>query len=541
MLQHASDRPLVPATAQRLEGEVNEIRAIYDRLYPQHALTLVLLQGDDPTWGAPEVFEGPVSLGPQHVPGRFLGMIRRPGPRPDAAEVTVVLSVPRPPTEGEIRHAEAPWQPVRPLAPIFRMQPILYEDIRYRFEMRRKARAPVRHAHRPLPFGKGVTMLSPDLPQPPADRPRPAILIGVHWLEVGGAENLAFDCAAWAVEAGLRVFVVASTPSLQRLAHRLPAGDDVQFIRLDRYLPPKLWPRFVERLVTQENIRLVHIHHCAPLYESLPQLRVFAPQVQVIDSTHIVEYADGGYPRLSGVWSNFIDLHHVISTGLVDYFRDRFGILHNVRLGRMIERHDDPAALPRPNLTPGQKTLHVAFIGRLYYQKRPVVLALTLRALDRWARANGVDLTASIVGEGPFAPAVARLLARFGLRERVTMLPGNADVPALLGRSDILLLPSNNEGLALVCYEAIRHGCIPVGTDVGAQSEIVPADLLVPLAPRRTVRETVRRVRRLWQDAAFLDRQHAAMRAAWSRIAADPTAREVLMPIYEQAARQARD
>ena len=32
----------------------------------------------------------------------------------------------------------------------------------------------------------------------------------------------------------------------------------------------------------------------------------------------------------------------------------------------------------------------------------------------------------------------------------VTVLPGNADIPALLGRSDILLLPSSNEGLALV-------------------------------------------------------------------------------------------
>lgn len=542
MLLRTADRPLTGAAAERLAGELNEIRAIYNRLYANHSLNLVLLHGDDPRQAATQVIEGPVMLGPQHVPGDLLGVVSRPGPHPGAGEVTVVASVPRPPTAGERQNAEAPWKPVRPLAAMFGLAPLLYEEIRYRTEMIRKRRALNRHSHRMLPLGTGTSMLPlPGDLHTAASDARPAVLIGFHWLEVGGAEKLAFDCVEWALEAGLRVFVVASVPALQQLVGRLPDHDDVRFIRLDRYLPHHLWPRFVQKLAVEENIRLIHIHHCQPLYDSLPQLRVFAPWVKVIDSTHIVEYANGGYPRISGVWSNFIDIHHVISGELTDYYRDRFGVLHNVRLGRMIDRHDEPAALPPLNLKPGRESLHVAFVGRLFYQKRPVVLALILRALDRWARTHRIELSATIVGDGPFAPAVGRLLGRHGLAERVEMLPGNADVPALLDRSDILLLPSNNEGLALVCYEAIERGCIPIATDVGSQAEIVPADLLVPLAPHRTVRQTVRIVGRLWEDADFLARQQREMQAAWVRISADPTAKEVLMPIYEDAARNAED
>lgn len=542
MSLRASDRPLPAAIVERFDGELGEIRAIHDRLFADHALTLVLLHGDDPQDRGVDVIEGPATLGPQHLSEDFLGIIARPGPHPGAAEATVVATVPRAPTIGEKKDAEAPWKPVRVLAPVFGLAPMLYEEIRYRVEMRRKARVTRRHSHKMLPRGTGTPMLSMQGGRQLAPQSaRPAILIGFHWLEMGGAEKLGFDCVRWALAAGLRVFVVAAVPSLQRQAHRLPDHEDVRFIRLDRYLPFHLWPRFIQKLVIDENIRLVHIHHCLPLYDSLPQLRVFAPWVKVIDSTHIVEYANGGFPRTSGIWSNFIDVHHVISGELVDYFRDRFNVMHNVRLGRMIDRHDESTILPPLNLKPGQKQLHVAFVGRLFYQKRPIVVALALRALHRWAQANQVDLRATIVGDGPFAPALAKLLNRYGLAERVDMLPGGSDVPALLERSDILLLPSSNEGLALVCYEAIERGCIPISTDVGSQNEIVPKDLLVPVAPRRAVRETVRIVGRLWGDAAFLARQQQAMQAAWSRISADPTAQEVMMPIYEDAARNIED
>lgn len=531
----ASSRPVPPQVAEYVAQEVARATAIYRRLYPVETLDFVFFESQDPVWSAPTVTEGAFTFRPDHFTADYLGHLRLPGQSDTAPCITITLTIPRPPLPAELKQTDQPWTPPRALAALFALSPLSYEQIRWLTEMKRKRRSRRMHQMRSLPRGTGSSLFP--LPQAtPAPDKRPAILIGLHWLEVGGAEKLGFDCVEWALEAGLRVIVVAAVPSLQRLADRLPDHPDVEFIRLDRYLPHHLWPRYIEKLARAENIRIVHIHHCVPLYETLPQLRALLPDIRVIDSTHIVEYLDGGYPRISGVWSNFIDSHHVISGELVDYFRDQFRIPGKAVLGRMLTRPETPAPLPPVRLQAGQKTLSVIFIGRLYYQKRPVVVIGALRALAAWAQKNGVTLTATIVGEGPFLPVIRRLIQRYGLAGQVTLQPANANVPALLEKSDILLLPSNNEGLALVCYEAVAHGCIPVSTDVGSQNEVVPAELLLPLSPRGSVRGIVRAVDRLWRDPAFLEQQKTELHRLQARLAADPTAKEVLMPQYLAAA-----
>ncbi|TJZ93245.1 glycosyltransferase family 4 protein [Paracoccus gahaiensis] len=535
MSRPASSKPADPAMAAHVLACVDEARGIYELLFPTQRLQFVLSLGSDPLWARPEVIEGAYVPRPQDLGADYLGTVIRPGSRPDAPEVTVRLAIPRPPLPSELKQSDAPWRPIRRLGALFGASPLAYEGLRHQAEMLRKRREERRQTKVALPLGDGSDLI--DRPAAPATQHRPAILIGMHWLEMGGAEKLGFDTVTWALAAGLRVFVVASVPAIQRLADRLPDHPDVAFIRLDRYLPHKLWPRYVAQLALTENIRAVHIHHCTPLYESLPMLRMHLPWLQAIDSTHIVEYANGGYPRISGVWSNFLDLQHVISRDLVDYLQGGFHTPPGqVVLGRMRDRDAGVASLPPLRFQPGQTTLHVSFVGRLYYQKRPVVVVEILRALAGWAQKNGVAFTATMVGDGPFDGTITRLLRRYGLTDTVAQMPGQADIPALLGRSDILLLPSNNEGLALVCYEAVAQGCIPISTRVGSQGELLPEDLLVPLAPRASVKATVAAVDRMWRDADVLARHKAGLQEAWTRLSADPTAEEILMPVYRRIA-----
>lgn len=536
----AQDKSVGPATTAHVQDQIREARSIYETLFPVQHLHFILTMGHDPVWSHPEIIEGPHVPRPADLGADFLGCLERPGLREDSPEVTIRLSIPRPPLPQEIRQTAAPWQPHGRLGALFRASPLAYEQLRYQAEMLRKRRADRRHDRTALPLGPGSVLIPP--PRPRASDKRPAILIGMHWLEVGGAEKLGFDTIRWALAAGLRVFVVASVPSIQRLADRLPDHPDLTFVRLDRYLPHHLWPRYVERLVLAQNIRAVHIHHCVPLYECLPMLRARTPWVTTIDSTHIIEFADGGYPRISGVWSNYLDVQHVISKDLAGYFRGTFQApSRRVVLGRMLDRKAEAGRPPELRLQARQSALHLAFVGRLFYQKRPVVVVEILRALDAWAQKNGVALSATMVGEGPYGEPVKRLLGRYGLAGKVTQSPGDTDVEALLARSDILLLPSNNEGLALVCYEAIGRGCIPVSTRVGAHEEVLPPDLLVRLEPRATIRDTVAVIDRMWRDDAFLARQKAALQAGWAQLAADPTAEEVLMPIYHRVACRDQD
>lgn len=524
--------------AYDLGNQIMEMRAIYERIFPTQHLRYIIDMGESAIWSYPEIIEGVYIPKPRDLSSQLLGTVERPGLREDSPEVTVKISIPRQALPSEQKQTDAPWRPQAGLGRLFAANPMAYEYIRFQAEMRRKHRSEHHHITS-LPLGEGTELLPK--PQRPDTDKRPAALIGMHWLETGGAEKLGFDAIRWALESGLRVFVVASVPSIQRLAHKLPDHPDVTFIRLDRWLPHYLWPRFVEKLALKENITLVHNHHCIPLYETLPLLRSRLPWVKTLDSTHIVEYADGGYPRSSGVWSNYLDMQHVISGELVTYLRGCFNAPSGkVVLGRMLDWAENAAPMPELRLKTRQKSLHVAFIGRMYYQKRPVVAVETLRALNAWAKKNGVEFSATMVGEGPFEGAVTRLLRRYGLGGKVTQMRSNIDIPALLERSDILILPSNNEGLALVCYEAIAHGCIPISTRVGSQSELLPDDLLIPLPPHTAVRQTVLAVDRMWHDNEFLQRQKDGLAERWRKLSTDPTAEEVLKPIYRAASEDAQ-
>jgi glycosyltransferase involved in cell wall biosynthesis len=363
----------------------------------------------------------------------------------------------------------------------------------------------------------------------------PAVLIGFHWLSYGGAEKLAFDTVDWALEHGLRVIVVADVNGPQPLIDKLPDDPRVTVLRMDCYVPRDLMSAFLVALIGRENIVLTHNHHCTALYEALPAMRARCPNVVHIDSLHIVEHANGGYPRISGVWSNFLDYHHVISTDLKEFYRKNFRVNRKVILGRLLD-DTQREATPQPlRIMAGQKTVRVIFVGRMMHQKRPILVVEIFRKLARWGQENGVVFQFDLVGEGPYRAAIDALVTAHGLRDCMRFHDAGTDVSALLAQSDILILPSTNEGLALVCYEAIEQGCVPISSDVGAQSELMPEALLVPWAPRRAVKDTVAAVKRLLSDPAHVLDMQTQLHARFAKLATEPSAKDVISALYVKA------
>ena len=55
------------------------------------------------------------------------------------------------------------------------------------------------------------------------------------------------------------------------------------------------------------------------------------------------------------------------------------------------------------------------------------------------------------------------------------------EMPLLLNCVDVLLLPSKNEGLGMICAEAIRCGASVAGSDAGGISEVIGSENVVPL------------------------------------------------------------
>jgi glycosyltransferase involved in cell wall biosynthesis len=85
-------------------------------------------------------------------------------------------------------------------------------------------------------------------------------------------------------------------------------------------------------------------------------------------------------------------------------------------------------------------------------------------ALEAWLRSPASkDGTFLIAGE--FLPAYQEKLAPMLAHPSVKVLGHRNDVPDLLRKSDILVLPSIEEGFGLVIAEAMGSGCVPLASE----------------------------------------------------------------------------
>jgi glycosyltransferase involved in cell wall biosynthesis len=78
-----------------------------------------------------------------------------------------------------------------------------------------------------------------------------------------------------------------------------------------------------------------------------------------------------------------------------------------------------------------------------------------------------------IAGDGPSLPSLRALAAELGLDEQVRFLGVVRDVPGLLARASLFILPSLSEGVSLTLLEAMASGLPVVCTWVGGNPEIV--------------------------------------------------------------------
>jgi teichuronic acid biosynthesis glycosyltransferase TuaC len=106
-------------------------------------------------------------------------------------------------------------------------------------------------------------------------------------------------------------------------------------------------------------------------------------------------------------------------------------------------------------------------------------------AIEALAELPGATLL--VAGEGPERPALEGLIARLGLERRVRLLGSlpPAQMPGLLAAADLMLLPSEREGLANVWIEALACGTPILIADVGGAREVLDR----PEAGRAVARE----------------------------------------------------
>lgn len=111
-----------------------------------------------------------------------------------------------------------------------------------------------------------------------------------------------------------------------------------------------------------------------------------------------------------------------------------------------------------------------------------------------------------IVGDGEHETALKALATRLGLDGRVIFAGRRSDIPAVMGASDIFVLPSVNEALPTVLAEAMAAGLPIAATDIGGIPEMVEPGVNGVLLPPRDPAKLAHACRRLLDDPGWAAR-----------------------------------
>jgi len=136
-----------------------------------------------------------------------------------------------------------------------------------------------------------------------------------------------------------------------------------------------------------------------------------------------------------------------------------------------------------------------------------------------------------LAGDGPYRPAVERLIREYRLGDRVRLLRQRGDIPALLKAADLFLFCSRTEGLPNSLLEAMAAGLPIVATDVPGSRDLIETGRTGLLVPARSVPDIAEAVQSLLEKnkdrAEILARnaqQHvwqnfslAAMSSRWTK------------------------
>jgi len=317
----------------------------------------------------------------------------------------------------------------------------------------------------------------------------PRILLILPWLTMGGSDKFNLDVVARLCARGFEVSIATTLTGSSSWESEF-ARYTPDIFHLHHIVPLAHQPRFLGYLIDSRQPEVVLVSHSELAYLVSPYLRARCPEPVYLDYCHMEQedWKGGGYPRLSAGTQAHFDLNIVSSQHLKRWMSD-----HGADPGRIEVLYTSIDTETWSRQTEARKRLRdawgaleedavILFSGRICSQKQPMVLAATLLELVR----RGHRFKGVIAGDGEDRPQLESFLRRNRLDRCVEIVGpvSNREIRDLLSASDILFLPSQWEGIALVLFEAMAMELAVVGADVGGQRELVIPDcgMLLPRA-----------------------------------------------------------
>lgn len=170
------------------------------------------------------------------------------------------------------------------------------------------------------------------------------------------------------------------------------------------------------------------------------------------------------------------------------------GLLQRSREHRVIK---NAVSVETDGLTGREQIYDIAFLGRLHFQKNPLILAEIISAM------RPLRPRLCVIGGGALEGELRSRIDHAGLRGQVTFCgecPREAALQ-ILSACRVLVLPSRWEGHPIALIEAMHLGLPAVASDIPGNADIVADGATGYLVPAEDVAAYADRLKRLLEDA----------------------------------------
>ncbi len=333
--------------------------------------------------------------------------------------------------------------------------------------------------------------------------------LALPWMVVGGSDRLLVQLFA---DAGVRSAKVLAYTTLEAPASMGSSRRDYERITDDVFdlpavLPPRAHAEAVMHLLRSRRIDTLMIVGSALTYDLLPRIRRELPDVKVVD--HL--YNPVGHFANNRKNARYIDFHiaandevaqALVAAGELD---ERVRIIpHGIDMREVpLSTPYQTAGFPKLQLRAGDRL--VLFAGRFSQEKG------VLRFVDLVHHMRGDPrLVFAMIGDGPLRAEVEHRIRERGVGAAVHLLGLVDDPRPYLRRADVVVIPSDIEGLPLVALEALALGTPVVASRLGALPTAIEDGVTGALADPKDLESYAAGIRRALQLDS--DRERLARR-----------------------------
>ncbi|MGC8979144.1 glycosyltransferase family 4 protein [Caldisericum sp.] len=277
---------------------------------------------------------------------------------------------------------------------------------------------------------------------------------------------------------------------------------------------------------------IIHIHWRATSIYALFAKKFF--KIPVVSTLHLQNIPHSWIYRVFSFWGDYaIAISTETFEELIKVYKvpkERVVLIYNGvddDYFRPPTESEKKQALSKYGLSESDQV--ISLIGRLTFVKGQDILLKALKIL----KDKSVNLTAILAGAGD-SESIIKLAKELGVENNI-ILPGFVDSREVLWASDILVLPSRQEGFAVVIAEAMLCGVVPIRTPAAGAYDQIDDGINGFLVPFENPIVLAEKIELLLRDRNLKNKMSlAAIQKARDKFVLRESARKT-MEIYEMA------